>query len=698
MPGIEISALPAAPAALLTDVFPVDQLPGPVTYKESNSQLLTLFKSNGEALTRTNDTNVTATLSGSPATALLNATLITLGWTGQLAPSRGGSGLASLTAYTLLAGGTTPTGNFQQVSAGSAGQLLQSNGASALPTWTTATFPPGSGTLNHMLRSDGTNWVQTTATVLDASDNLSGLTSLTAGNINLLGNTISSTDTNGNISLIPNGSGVSLVGSTVSYANSSPLAYLQVAANGLQSTISAGAYKNNTGGAFFSIVKSRSTTIGSRATVSSGDTIGAFDFYADDGTNLINVASMGCQVTASTSTGIVPTNLSFSTMNTSGANLTALTISNAQIVSLAHALAETSGGTGQSTYTLGDTLYSSAANTLSKLAGNITTTKQYLSQTGTGAVSAAPVWATITGADITGAALTKADDTNVTATLTGSPTTALLRATLITLGWTGQLSLARGGSNASLVASNGGIIYSDASAMAVLAGTATAGQMLRSGTSAAPSWSTATWPATTTINQILYSSSANTVVGLATANSSVLVTSSGGVPSLSTALPSGLTATNMSLTTPTLGVASATSINFGGGALSNYVPPTSFPPVVTFGGLSTGITYTTQLGTYVRVGDVVTFVIQIVLSSKGSATGSLNITGFPIAGRSGLTQVFGVSSENLTYATSPIQASLGSGASLVILYRMVSTTTVTIFTDAACTNTTTFFITGSYIV
>ena len=66
------------------------------------------------------------------------------------------------------------------------------------------------------------------------------------------------------------------------------------------------------------------------------------------------------------------------------------------------ALGATNGGTGQSTYTLGDTLYSSAANTLAKLAGNTTTTKKFLVQTGTGAVSAAPVWDVVNGADVNG--------------------------------------------------------------------------------------------------------------------------------------------------------------------------------------------------------------------------------------------------------------------------------------------------------
>lgn len=60
----------------------------------------------------------------------------------------------------------------------------------------------------------------------------------------------------------------------------------------------------------------------------------------------------------------------------------------------------TQGGTGIETYTLGDTLYASATNTLSKLSGNTTTTQKFLTQTGTGSVSAAPVWKTLSPSDI----------------------------------------------------------------------------------------------------------------------------------------------------------------------------------------------------------------------------------------------------------------------------------------------------------
>lgn len=60
----------------------------------------------------------------------------------------------------------------------------------------------------------------------------------------------------------------------------------------------------------------------------------------------------------------------------------------------------TQGGTGLITYTLGDTLYASATNTLAKLAGNTTTTQKFLTQTGTGSVSAAPIWKLLSPSDI----------------------------------------------------------------------------------------------------------------------------------------------------------------------------------------------------------------------------------------------------------------------------------------------------------
>lgn len=96
---------------------------------------------------------------------------------------------------------------------------------------------------------------------------------------------------------------------------------------------------------------------------------------------------------------------------------------------------------------------------------------------------------------------------------------------------TGTLSLAGGGTNANLTPTNGGVVYSGASALAISAAGST-GQLLRSAGAASPTWTTTTFPITTTINQILYSSAANVISGLTTTNTGALVTSNTGVPSV----------------------------------------------------------------------------------------------------------------------------------------------------------------------
>lgn len=50
--------------------------------------------------------------------------------------------------------------------------------------------------------------------------------------------------------------------------------------------------------------------------------------------------------------------------------------------------------------TLGDTIYGGASGALTRLAGNTTTTRKFLEQTGNGAVSAAPAWDTVTKTDV----------------------------------------------------------------------------------------------------------------------------------------------------------------------------------------------------------------------------------------------------------------------------------------------------------
>lgn len=73
-------------------------------------------------------------------------------------------------------------------------------------------------------------------------------------------------------------------------------------------------------------------------------------------------------------------------------------------------------------------------------------------------------------------------------TLTGGATGAGFTVDLAASTISGTLGLANGGAGGALTASNGGVVYSDASRLQLLAGTVTAGQCLLSGSSAAPTW------------------------------------------------------------------------------------------------------------------------------------------------------------------------------------------------------------------
>ena len=63
-------------------------------------------------------------------------------------------------------------------------------------------------------------------------------------------------------------------------------------------------------------------------------------------------------------------------------------------------------------------------------------------------------------------------------------------------------------------------------------------------------------------------------------------------------------------------------------ALDDYEEGT-WTPGITFGGSTTGITYSQNVGSYTKIGRQVTVNGYIALSSKGSATGSGKITGLP---------------------------------------------------------------------
>jgi len=99
--GPLLTAPEAGAIEFLTDAYYATMTTGP-------TRKTFAFLENGQALTRVDDTNVTLTLGGSPTTALLAATSMTLGWTGTLSVARGGTGTGTaLTAGSVVFAGAS---------------------------------------------------------------------------------------------------------------------------------------------------------------------------------------------------------------------------------------------------------------------------------------------------------------------------------------------------------------------------------------------------------------------------------------------------------------------------------------------------------------------------------------------------------------------------------------------------------------
>jgi hypothetical protein len=125
----------------------------------------------------------------------------------------------------------------------------------------------------------------------------------------------------------------------------------------------------------------------------------------------------------------------------------------------------------------------------------------------------------------------------------------------------------------------------------------------------------------------------------------------------------------------------------------------TWTPAVTFGGNSTGTTYSTQTGSYTRIGNRVFVDGILVMTDKGTSTGTAVIGGLPYTVGA--------------YASAPMRVALADGLQDVItawqpifdisttniaLQYMTSTGSVAGTTDASYTGTETFVLGGSYRV
>jgi hypothetical protein len=274
-------------------------------------------------------------------------------------------------------------------SAGTSGQVLTSGGTGS-PTWSTpttgtvtsvaATAGTGISISGSPITSSGTLTITNTAPDQTVALTGSGTTTVTGTYPNF---TISSSDT--------------YVGTVTSVTGTSPVA----SSGGTTPAISLSAGYGDTLNPYAS--KTANYVLAAPNGTAGVPTFRAI-VAADIPTLNQNTTGTAANITASSNSSLT----TLSALSLPGSQVSGNISGNAANVTGTVAIAN--GGTGQTTKaagydalnpntTLGDIAYRGASNNVS-LAGNTTTTKKFLAQTGTGTVSAAPAWATIVAGDV----------------------------------------------------------------------------------------------------------------------------------------------------------------------------------------------------------------------------------------------------------------------------------------------------------
>ncbi len=126
-------------------------------------------------------------------------------------------------------------------------------------------------------------------------------------------------------------------------------------------------------------------------------------------------------------------------------------------------------------------------------------------------------------------------------------------------------------------------------------------------------------------------------------------------------------------------------------------------PALTFGGASTGITYTSRSGSYYQLGNILHFAFYVELSSKGSATGISAIGGLPFvcnpAWPTGGQTVGSIFADVLTYTGDSVYWYATPGASGLSIYQQITApASPTQLDDTAFANTTILSGSGFFVI
>lgn len=357
-----------------------------------------------------------------------------------------------------------------------------------------------------------------------------------------------------------------------------------------------------------------------------------------------------------------------------GTNATSMTTTDGVVYFDGTKLATTSAGTSGQVLTSGGAgvapSYASLPSTVTSIAG---TTNQISASSSTGSVTlSAPSVFIAPGSMASTTSLTAGNGFTVTAGAT----------TLTPFNTSGIVNNNTSGVLSTFATTNHALQVGSSSGQLTQLSPGSTGQLLKSVSSSDPVWTASTYPDTVAQGDVFYASASNVISSLAKNTSATRVLTNTGTSNA----PAWA---QVNLSTGVTGVLPTANGGTGGTGSA-----TSWTPVLQFGGASVGMTYTTQTGYFQSLGSTTGsfafFSLQILLSNKGSSSGTATISGLPFSAN--ILSAFIINYNALLATVTNLVAQVSAGSSVISLYVLGLPASSLTFT-----NTSQLIISGTYI-